>query len=1364
MSTIAATVIMLLSICLLSKLDFLPGMSVSARAADYDVTFRIANDGDGGKITATSGNNSVTVMLEGGLNIDGNNTTITVEPYEGYCLGDIRVFHDGSEQNGVLFKKSDNTYQLLATVASYYEVVVSFEPNDGHRINITNKSTYAYYEITVKRDGKLININKNSLIAKYGDKITIKFSPLPKHIITDIALAPKISDSITNYNTYTVTFTMPDNDVTVSSSHELMFDINFASTEHGSVTANKTSSKKFETITLNVTPEDGYRLSSLKVMAGSTQITVTDNKFTMPESDVTVTAEFEKINTIQECNISGWNYLKENADPSIATVTTENGVTTVKLNSCIIISNEFEINDENVVIDLNGYGIRGDYNKHEDNNGKLVFNLNYIMVKAGNKLTITDTYKGSDREYYINLDDNGRGYSVSNEGNESETCIKVTGGYITGLCPVNGGIVLACNYGSEVGSALTIEDGTLVGNYCDSECSVVYVNDYCTFTMNGGRIINNKAMSSSVLAVGTFIMNDGIISENTVNNCGGGVSVYGTFVMNGGTVSGNTAGDRGGGVYVTDGTFIMTNGTISGNTATTGANIYTYSNGGEYIGKFYRLPGITVTDTDKSNGSVEKVIGKITTSDTENGSIAISADDSVTVGEIVYYPDGSTVTVTATPAKGYTVKSIKYDDTVIIPADGVYSFTMPAGDVTVTAEFELVDYTITKSNVHGTVITKVNDVNSGTDTAHYGDTVTITATPDEGYGLITFAVRDVDGNLIPVIDNTFTMPASNITVTAVFAEPKEPVAYIDADGTEKTVEYYTVLDGSQLELTDGWYVINSKDLEVENTLKPSGDVNIILVDGCFMNVNTGTYSLECETYTNLCIYGQNKGTGEMVLKSNASGTSVKINGSLTINGGIWESCKTYISGTDSTKDCFTINGGNILMQAFYNDAPLEIKGGKCSINGGKVVLECEYSEANSISSEYGIILGYKKGADYICLENCISGSTVTIAEGKTFTDGTNTYDHSTPSDTLKALNNVTLTPAGTYSVTIASIEHGSVSADKKALEDETVSLNITPDADYIISSLTVTDSDNNPVSVTKNYTFTMPAKDVTITAEFQVVDFDMLINMINKLPAPQYVSFSNKSDIEYIRSVYDNLSDDSKANINSETLKKFTDAEEALAINIVGNGTKNNPWIISTWADLKATMSEGGFIKLGADVTDSDKNSSSFLKVDSDKTVTLDLNGHSIDRGLAEDNNAADNGYVILNLGTLTVRDSSGEKDENGYDKGRITGGNSTGDGGGICNGGTLIIESVTITGNKANNGGGIYNTGALSVIDAEILRNTAERNGGGIYNNNIAEINRSEITGNSCLENGGGIYVGTSGTLNFGNDYNVVTGNKKEG
>ncbi len=449
---------------------------------------------------------------------------------------------------------------------------------------------------------------------------------------------------------------------------------------------------------------------------------------------------------------------------------------------------------------------------------------------------------------------------------------------------------------------------------------------------------------------------------------------------------------------------------------------------------------------------------------------------------------GQTITLNVTPEDGYRLSSIKVmaDNTQITVTDN--TFRMPDHDVTLTAEFELIDYTITKSNVHGTVITKVNEVNSNTDTAHYGDTVTITATPNEGYGLITYTVRDADGNIIPVIDNIFTMPASNITVTAVFAEPKEPVAYIDADGTEKTVEYYTVLDESQTELTEGWYVVNSISLTVKNTLKPSGNVNIILVDGCGMNVYTGTYSLECETYTNLCIYGQNKGTGEMVLNSNASGTSVYIkNGSLTINGGFWMSYKTYISGTDSTKDCFTINGGDIFMQAFNSNAPLEIKGGKCSINGGKVELQCEYDDSWSIKSDCGITLGYKKGSDYLEFNKSLSNSTVTIAEGVTFTDGTNTYDHNTPSDELKALSGRKLVPA--YAVNIAESTGGTVTADKNAIaigaSDKTVTLTVTPNAGYKFKSLVI---NNGAVSVTDNqdgtFTFEMPDEDVVVSVEF----------------------------------------------------------------------------------------------------------------------------------------------------------------------------------------------------------------------------------------------------------------------------------------
>ena len=89
---------------------------------------------------------------------------------------------------------------------------------------------------------------------------------------------------------------------------------------------------------------------------------------------------------------------------------------------------------------------------------------------------------------------------------------------------------------------------------------------------------------------------------------------------------------------------------------------------------------------------------------------------------------------------------------------------------------------------------------------------------------------------------------------------------------------------------------------------------------------------------------------------------------------------------------------------------------------------------------------------------------------------------------------------------------------------------------------------------------------------------------------------------------------------------------------VTGLGTEGDPWVVTTWSDLKTKMPAGGYIRLDADVSDLDKTSSSYLQVPSGKTVTRNLNGHTIDRALTA---ATSNGYVISVTGTLTMIDSS---------------------------------------------------------------------------------------------------------------------------
>ena len=119
---------------------------------------------------------------------------------------------------------------------------------------------------------------------------------------------------------------------------------------------------------------------------------------------------------------------------------------------------------------------------------------------------------------------------------------------------------------------------------------------------------------------------------------------------------------------------------------------------------------------------------------------------------------------------------------------------------------------------------------------------------------------------------------------------------------------------------------------------------------------------------------------------------------------------------------------------------------------------------------------------------------------------------------------------------------------------------------------------------------------------------------------------------------------------------------------------------VSGWTSLQEAMSNGGVVKLAADVIA--ESTDAALTVPEGKTVMLELNGHTINRALTS---AVANGSVIINNGILAIMDTEG---------GKIIGGNTTGNGGGILNNGTLTLYGGEITGNHAaGQGGGVYNT-----------------------------------------------------------------------
>ena len=153
------------------------------------------------------------------------------------------------------------------------------------------------------------------------------------------------------------------------------------------------------------------------------------------------------------------------------------------------------------------------------------------------------------------------------------------------------------------------------------------------------------------------------------------------------------------------------------------------------------------------------------------------------------------------------------------------------------------------------------------------------------------------------------------------------------------------------------------------------------------------------------------------------------------------------------------------------------------------------------------------------------------------------------------------------------------------------------------------------------------------------------------------------------------------------------------------------------------------------------------LSIPSGKTLTIDLNGHTISRSLMS---ATSGGNVITVQGTLTITDSVGG--------GAISGGWNSKSGGAIVNSGTLTISGGTISDSKAPEGGAIQNneSGILNLVGGSLTGNQANSYGGAILNRGTIHMSGGTISGNTSRLNGAGIW--TSGTVNLSGG--TITGN----
>ena len=142
-----------------------------------------------------------------------------------------------------------------------------------------------------------------------------------------------------------------------------------------------------------------------------------------------------------------------------------------------------------------------------------------------------------------------------------------------------------------------------------------------------------------------------------------------------------------------------------------------------------------------------------------NGSVAASATSATA---------GTTIELAATPAEGYTLDYFTLDGERI----NGDTFIMPARNVEVSAVFTANAYSITVVQPTG------GTVSASKLSAFFGEAVELTAVPDEGYELSHYVVNGAANN-----GGTFTMPARDVIVTAVFTKVAEPSVNLALNAT-----------------------------------------------------------------------------------------------------------------------------------------------------------------------------------------------------------------------------------------------------------------------------------------------------------------------------------------------------------------------------------------------------------------------------------------------------------------------------------------------------------------------------------------------------------------------------------------------------
>ena len=439
--------------------------------------------------------------------------------------------------------------------------------------------------------------------------------------------------------------------------------------------------------------------------------------------------------------------------------------------------------------------------------------------------------------------------------------------------------------------------------------------------------------------------------------------------------------------------------------------------------------------------------------------------------------EGSTVSITATPAAGYMVDTYSVyktgDSSTTITVNSNGTFTMPNYAVTVSATFKVNNtyYNITLGNInHGSISSSVTSAKSGT-------TINLTATPATGYQLYSWYVfKTGDMNTtVTVTGNSFVMPAFNVTVMATFTQPFDYsyVKVISAP-SDWSGEYLIVYETGGKAFNGGLITLdatgNTISVSISNNTIPAN--NTTNAAKFTIAPMTGGYSIQAAS-------GKYIGNG-----SNSN--------SLTSSDNPMVNTLAFDNG-----DIDIVSSGGAYLRYNTNDPRFRYYKSGTYTNQAAIQL---YKKVGNAATPTHTINFMPNGGDGSMNPQTVNEFEATSLNSCTFTrqnyqfdgwnteaDGSGTYY--VDETTVTLLEDLILYAQWIpqYSITINGVEHGSISANVvQAIEEQTITLSAEPEEAYHLYSWTITDSNGNTVDVIENQ-FEMPASNVTVSATFVYV-------------------------------------------------------------------------------------------------------------------------------------------------------------------------------------------------------------------------------------------------------------------------------------